>query len=254
MRFTALATVICFLVGFTQASADDFSALLAELSFGARPAAASAAPNLGVAPNRVAGVLRPAPNSFDLPGLPQASLQGPVARGQASSSASKLNLGAASALQEMNRQSGNVSANSVGHLFSRGRGHSGDCDTCDAPRIAKRPCATGCGEILDAPGQCQSCAPGSCFGKHKEEVPSVCVPRQEVRLPSSTMYQYFRSNRCHTNVWAGYSQECGKNHQCLHGTCDCHSKKKPSCQGGCEVLPPRSACNDCKSCDGPCGH
>ena len=96
------------------------------------------------------------------------------------------------------------------------------------------------------------CSSGQCGGG-KHSAPKRCVARKPVNLPSSSFRQYFRSNACYTNVWDGYSRECGKNHDCLHGDCDCHSKKQRGClaRGG-VTLPPRPSCHGCGGCDAGC--
>lgn len=255
-------TLVFSLISFTEACANDFRSLLSELNFSKQTTSSR---QLLVANPRSATALRPAPGT--------ATLQAPIVGHQHAAQNSAMS--ASSAIGQMKSRSGDVSANSVGHRMG-GLLHTGsncDCDACDAcpaprkrlqlPKLkCKSRCGSGCGEIIDAPcGCCNGCNKGCCLGRLKKEKhveQKVCMPRTEVNLPSSTMRQYFRSNRCATNIWDGYSQECGDNHKHIHGTCDCGTKKKRSCLsgrcgGGCgEILPPRQACNDCGSCDASC--
>ena len=271
----ALTLVLSF-ISFTEARADDFQSLINEINFSKQTASSQ---GLAVADRQTAPALRRVPSGYEMPsgfdmptGYDQAAtkLQAPVATRSLGSQSEAMS--AASAVGQMQANSGSVKADSVGHLL--GRRHGADCgcdtcDTCDALPAPKKPfrlpklgcksgCASGCGEIIDARCGCD-CGCGSkrgCRLKRKKQVEQkVCMPRRDVNLPSSTLQQYFRSDRCYTNVWDGYSRECGKNHEHIHGTCDCGTKKKRSClsghcRGGCgEILPPRQACNDCESCD-----
>ncbi len=72
----------------------------------------------------------------------------------------------------------------------------------------------------------------------------VCRPHVKPNLPSSTFLQYFRSNRCYSNVWDGYRQKCGLGHHHLHGTCDCYDPNREGCLGVKRA--------GCQSCDGSC--
>lgn len=85
-------------------------------------------------------------------------------------------------------------------------------------------------------------------------------PRAVPNLPNSTLYQYFRSNRCHTNVWVGYHQKCCPSlrnidqpfrrfFQGFHG----HScLLKGGCMGGCEVVDHHPHCG-CEPQQPTCG-
>lgn len=78
----------------------------------------------------------------------------------------------------------------------------------------------------------------------------MCRPHSSVNLPTSTLLQYFRSNPCYTNVWDGYQRKC-VHHTHLHGTCDCFRR---NCHDECgEVLEcaPCAPANSVK-CDGTC--
>jgi hypothetical protein len=78
-----------------------------------------------------------------------------------------------------------------------------------------------------------------------------CTPHVKPILPSSSLYQYFRSDKCYTHVWDGYRRNCGANHKHLHGECDCFTKssKGKSCNS---VLGHGCDRNGCGSCDAGC--
>lgn len=61
------------------------------------------------------------------------------------------------------------------------------------------------------------------------EQEAVCTPHLPPSLPSSTLYQYFRSNKCNSQVWDGYRQPCRHANAHLHGQCDCFKPKHQSC-------------------------
>lgn len=263
-------TVAFSVVSFTEACANDFRSLLSELNFS--KTTTNAQP-LGIANSQSAATLRPVPSTDP---AHSATLQAPVItrdRGPGD-----LTMSARSAIGQMKAASGQVAANSVGHLFG-GHHHAdsscdcGSCDACDAMPMPRKPirlpklgckpcCGSGGGEIIDAPCGCNSgCSKGCRLGlgkKHRHVEQKVCPPRTAVNLPASTLHQYFRSDRCNTNVWDGYTRECSDDHKHANGTCDCGTKKKRSCLTGLcggrcgEVLPPRQACNDCDSCDAGC--
>lgn len=54
-----------------------------------------------------------------------------------------------------------------------------------------------------------------------EQYEVYCRPRESVQLPTSSLYEYFRSHPCYTNVWEGYGIHCGSHHKHLHGECEC---------------------------------
>jgi len=247
MRTPAYATA--FLVALTiatTATSDDFSALLADLSFGdvtstsdpLTPTSPPAQDQFQRAPAAVSS--EPSPSEITMPdiALPQVALETPVStvpsRSQSmpTKSNDQVDFDAAFALQDSR-----VAAQPAGHLF-----HHGGSKGCD------------------------------------EEF--VCTPHTPPSLPSSTFYQYFRSNKCNSHVWDGYRQRCRHANAHLNGTCDCFKEKECSdcgivydapvveCQTGCngarrrlelprKLLPVRKECcdqesvNDCHSCDAP---
>jgi len=198
---------------------DDFSALLADLSFGDAPTVNEpSTESLTVVQEETLQDLMPLPAGLSMPGMlesspapeaavateaervaqpaPQVALMDPVPD---SVPMATIDLDAAISLQE----TASVPVQSVGHLM-----HGRECESC------------------------------ACVGCETE---AYCRPRGVVNLPSSTFHQYFRSHPCYTNVWDGYGIYCGPHHKHLHGECDCFK------HSGC------GACDTHGKCDG-CGH
>lgn len=198
---------------------DDFSALLADLSFGDAPTLDSPpGESLTVVQEQTLQDLEPVPVGLMMPGMlestphvgsnpgpqdsdlaaiqspvPQVALMDPV---PTQVQTPVIDFDAAFVLQEVPP----VPVRTVGH-----HGNQGDCNDCGTQ--------------------------GMMVG--------VCRPRNPVQLPASTLYQYFRSHPCYTNVWDGYGINCGSHHKHLHGECDCF---KNSGHGDC--------CDSkCDSCD-----
>jgi hypothetical protein len=65
-----------------------------------------------------------------------------------------------------------------------------------------------------------------------------CQPYTPPQLPTSTFYQYWRSNPCNVNVWDGFRNRCHKNIDLTihHGDQGCLSR---NCGGNC------GGCSDC---------
>lgn len=117
------------------------------------------------------------------------------------------------------------------------------------------------GEVVDGCSTCQdeskSCdrGCGGCKG-------GVCQPYERPVLPSSSFYQYWRSNACNTKVWDGYRNRCSSANIHTLGQCDCFEPKKKlfgSCRKrACGIVHPVDCgpapeCweqNACDSCDG----
>jgi hypothetical protein len=210
---TAAALVLSIMSGAVNAN-DDFSALLADLSFGDAPAVIEpTGESLTVVQEETLQDLMPLPGGLSMPGMlestpdeqpsaavavnqpaPQVALMDPV---PATVPMSKIDLDAAFAIQE----TASVPAQSVGHLM-----HANECES------------------------------GACGGYEAE---AYCRPRGMVNLPSSTFHQYFRSHPCYTNVWDGYGIYCGPHHKHLHGECDCFKKS------GCGACGGHGQCDGC---------
>lgn len=113
---------------------------------------------------------------------------------------------------------------------------------------------------------------GSCDECEDCEDALLCTPHTAAHLPSSSFYQYFRSNKCNSQVWDGYRQHCRSSNKHLNGTCDCFKPrppKKPHCCppiceadivecGDCyqrphrKLIPAKQSCNDCTACEPSC--
>lgn len=251
MKTRLFAAAICVLGPVVAVChADDFSALMADLSFSAvpsyaaNPPAAKASPPVG--PTELIGGLRQAPSQrADAPARSQAKLQAP-----------RFDIDAAMASQEA---SGSVDVSVDPPTFSRrtpaasvacrmggmGRAVAGDCvneccdggGSCDGAMVAcdAGGCGGGCGGNC---GDQRGC-------RHRKEKVIVCTPKDPVRLPTSTFLQYFNARPTDVHVWDGYTQRPCKLYEgeepaphsrdCLCSGC-----------GGCgEVLPP---CGNAKSC------
>jgi hypothetical protein len=92
-----------------------------------------------------------------------------------------------------------------------------------------------------AAGNCNSCATNH---RHGCENVVTCIPHLPPNLPHSTFLQYFRSNKCNSNVWQGYQQKCGLGHHHVQGTCDCFNPHRKDCFGI-----TNSHCGNCDTCD-----
>lgn len=90
-------------------------------------------------------------------------------------------------------------------------------------------------------GGCSSCATNHHCGCDNVVT---CIPHLPPNLPHSTFLQYFRSNKCNSNVWQGYHQKCGYGHDHIHGTCDCFNPHRKSC-----FATKHSHCGSCDACD-----
>ena len=203
---TAAALALSIMGGTVNAN-DDFSALLADLSFGdTQSVNEPAGESLTIVQEETLQDLMPLPGGMSWPGMlestpddqpsatvaaaqpaPLVALMDPV---PATVPAATIDLDAAFALQE----TASVTAQSVGHLT-----HANQCES------------------------------GACGGRETE---AYCRPRGMVNLPSSTFHQYFRSHPCYTNVWDGYGIHCGPHHKHLHGECDCFKQSGSGTCGG----------------------
>ncbi len=196
MRQTAFTLALLTIVAISpNTQADDFSALLADLSFNDLP---SLNKPLTVAKANPVAKLKPAPQATKAKStLSSVALQDPIPA-QGPAIRGKIDLESVFTAQEQ------ISAQSVGHLLHRDQG-----------------CDSGCSEtIID------------------------CSPHVKPNLPSSTLHQYFRTNKCNTHVWDNYRQPCRKSNSHVSGNCDCF-KNKSDCSS-CEII----ELNDCRSCDG----
>ena len=120
---------------------------------------------------------------------------------------------------------------------------------------------------------CNTCSSGRCNARGCRglfESHHGCVPHTPPNLPTSTFYQYFKSNSCNTRVWDGFQNRCyGNKHST--GQCNCFEPRqklgcglgclsrgvhRASCLGGCESGDCDSGCHELpagwgvESCDG----
>ncbi|MGI9472383.1 MAG: hypothetical protein ACR2NZ_12660 [Rubripirellula sp.] len=202
--FTASVFALATLANSVSAN-DDFSALLADLSFGDAPTLEE--PLAQVQEIKVAE-LKPVPTGFSMPEMvegtppaqvvsakppaaPQVALQDPIPE---SKPTPQIDLEAAFALQDPGFTEPSLQAQTVGFGQSSCLG-----DSCDHG--------------------------------------VVCRPHMRPNLPTSTFLQYFRSHPCYSNVWDGYRYECGPHHKHLHGECNCLNGSctgHGNCDSGCD--------------------
>ncbi len=231
MRTSALTSAFLTLATLAStASADDFSALLADLSFSDAPAPALTEP-LAVAQEETVEQLKQVPTGLTMPELvestpqsepiaevaiappveesiemesaPQVALKDPIPVSEPTSD--NVDFDAVFATQGV--PAIGVESKPVGHVFRQ-------CDN--------QACDTGI----------------------------ECRPHVKPQLPKSSLYQYFRSDACHTNVWDGYQRHCGAHHKHAHGQCDCFEKSRNNgCHG---LINTGGNCSDCGSCDALC--
>ena len=102
-----------------------------------------------------------------------------------------------------------------------------------SPRLGsclKKAGGGDCGPIVEPCG----CPPAKLCGDRRH-----CQPRRPVNLPRGDFYGYWTTDRCYTGLWDGYTRDCGKEHDHLHGRCDCKPDGRAACG---EVLPARCGC------------
>ena len=214
MRYATLtiATVVALTVNTNLRGEDDFSALLSDLSFG--NVTSLEMPPLAVTKEKLSQELKPvpAPTRTASKKVVQELVAPKVALQDPIPA--KVPVAAKKAdqidLEKMFAASEKTPAETVGHLL---HGHHGGCDAnCGTQTIE-------------------------------------CSPHVKPYLPSSTMYQYFRTNKCNTHVWDGYQQRCRKANAHLSGKCDCFES---SHHGGCSScgVSNSAGCASCSSCDG----
>lgn len=222
MRKSAItAAVLAFstLVGTAQAN-DDFSALLADLSFGdAAPSTEPTSESLTVVQEETLQDLMPPPSGLTMPGMLESNPEPSPAAPQANELFVVEEVAKAPAPQVA----------LMDPIPAGGPEDNVDLEAAFTLQEAIVPSATTVGHVLHHGNHCET----GC------EMGQVCRPRGAVRLPYSTFYQYFRSHPCYTNVWDGYGIYCGSHHKHLHGECDCFNQ---SHHGNCD------GCDKCDAC------
>ena len=226
MRHTAfLSTAAAVLLAVSPVFAqNDFDALLGDLTFGDAPASESL--TLDVAAEKAAESLKPvqaeASGGITMPTSSPAveaipAPQPSLVQGQPAVAAPHASAPHAVAAQPAPVQPSTDQPTTGGYIDFNQAFAAQNCDSCQG----------GC----DA-GYTNSFA-GGCGRSHHEEECETCVPYHAVSLPSSTLYQYFRSNPCHTDVWNGYRNKCCFASKHTRGECDCFNKDR--------------GCNDCNT-------
>ncbi len=206
MRKIAICTALLACLSSTTASADDFDALLGELTFGglSEPTGQTltldhiAADNLAPAPMTTVSAQAPveAPVGEILPVPEPDALSDP----------------------------GNVSEHVGAPLEAQ-----------PEPTVAAF-CDTGA--CSSGSGRCGQRQCGSHLGHDFN-----CVPHTPPNLPTSSFYEYFKSNACNCRVWDGWQNRCIGASKHSRGECDCFApRQKKSCFNGVSLRLPRGVC------------
>ena len=227
IAFQGILCAIAFATSFStnhSSAEDDFSALLSDLRFKNQ---LPQGPLARVADASQAPAILSAPNAGDALTLPAdaAVTSAPVGQGAAMESIPAPPPQAVQHTGPADYQ-GEIQHNQFVDPSSV-EACSDGCSTCDS----------GCG----------SCDSGN------------CQPYTPPRIPSSTLYQYWRSNACNVNVWYGYRNECHGANRHTMGNCDCFKPKKGLCAkfgqpSACQIVepldcgpPPAQWCDSCDS-------
>lgn len=249
MRISAVAVaIVVFSTGVYSVNAeDDFSALLADLTYTDAPGVAEPLSKAAAEPVEK---LKPVPE-FSMPATAPAMVD--LVETLESADLANRDLEQPAELeQEMN-----VSALRIALQ---------DPVPSEQPAISKSPSSTGQQFDLNEDFALQTpspAVPSRVVGHHHMHSAGVgcdqsvgcgngmvCCPHPIVNLPTSTLLQYFRSHPCYTNVWDGYQRKC-THHTHLHGTCDCFQRNyHEECGEVLECAPWDPA--NCVNCDGTC--
>ncbi|MCC9599570.1 hypothetical protein LOC67_03280 [Stieleria sp. JC731] len=217
---TAVAALVAssVLAG-TQASArqTDFDALLAEVEFGDP----SGAPAVPAVPQQAPAVEAGAQSALglELPAepLPEIPATAPVAETAAPVEASALT---------------NVPAPIPAPAPIVDSVAAEPCQSCGDNYASACGCNNGCNG---------GCKLGNKLSNRFQE--GSCMPYMPPQMPTSTFYQYWRSNACNTNVWDGYRNRCnGKIDMSIH------RDKAHGCDT-CSGAMPANWCDLQQSCD-----
>ena len=229
MRTSAVAAILAItIVPVSLCTGDDFSALLADLSFGdvapvetAKESVETAKESLTVAQEKTVAELKPVPTGIMMPEMIESAAQ-EVAAPEST----------ANAAPEVDPEAGQSPQVALQDPIP--------ATVPEASQLVDLEAAFA----LEGVQSAQSAIPTQVVGHHRHHKcqpacdPIVtCRPHNKVNLPSSTFMQYFRSNACNTNVWDGYQQKCRCCNKHLDGRCDCFDKRgKSGCgcaSGGC---------------------
>jgi hypothetical protein len=224
MRKSALsAAILALSIAVPLYAHDDFDALLADLSFGeVTPQNGPAKESLKVIEDETLRDLFPMPAGMSTPGMLESSPDPESVVSSASTIAREPQVMPAPAPQValMDPIVNEVPVKTIdfGTAFTLDSGLSAPVTTVG--HHPQQACETG------------DCASGNCGDGYHHAGSGVCRPRGTVNLPSSTLYEYFRSHPCYTNVWDGYGIYCGSHHKHLHGECDCFKNSGRGCSNG----------------------
>lgn len=219
MRTSAItAALLALSISGTVNANDDFDALLADLSFGdAAMAMEPTGESLTVVQEETLQDLMPLPSGFVMPGMLESTPESKPGNGISVSP----DVDVANTAEPAVPQVALMDPIPV-------RAPGGTIDFEDAFTIQESGKTTAA-MVSHLHGS--HMASGDCGGCNDFGHGAVCRPRNPVHLPSSTLYQYFRSHPCYTNVWDGYGIYCGSHHKHLHGECDCFKNKGHGCCG-----------------------
>jgi hypothetical protein len=241
--FAALRVSAVLLITVSTALASDFDALLSELTFDQPPAAGDAETlTLDVAAERTAESLEPAPPQVEdeLTMPPQPHSPQPLSDLPATPAAEPETVVPAS-------------PPSIAPPVVVDMNEAFAAQECSAP-----PCAACQGEPCGGPrGGCARCGCHDAHGCHGCQLHgslcTTCVPYHPPRLPSSTFYQYFRTNACNVDVWNGYQNRCCFAAEHTRGECECFEKDRRCSTWDsvvCSESCPPQACADGGACAG----
>jgi len=240
MRKIALCTaLIAILASGTASAKNDFEALLGELDFGGSSTTTAAqtltldkiaADNLAPAPNTQVSAQEPIVDPVPVPEPQHAeSIVMPAPEPDAAADQNVVE-------PEMSAELG-------------------------APVAAPAP-ACGCSPQPRCNQCCnnrRSCNTQQCLDQLLNKLHGTCVPHTPPNLPTSSFYQYFKSNSCNCRVWDGYQNKCVLCSKHSRGECNCFEPHQ-SCLSGLSCNTPRcrgGACGNgsCKSgnCCEPAG-
>ena len=230
MRKTAfLSTAAALLISVSPVAAQtDFDALLSDLTFGDSPSAGETL-TLDVAAEKAAETLKPAPaepkTTLTLP--PEAEVvvapsptpeSAPAATPEASRSIVQGPMAHAPITPTMAAPTPVAPT----HIDFAQAFAAQECDACGGCDSAcGGPCAGGCAT--------DGCLLGGC-GKKKDHDCPTCIPYHKASLPSSSFFQYFRSDACNVDVWNGFHNRC-----CYADHHSYHDKNKRGCMD-CETI------------------
>lgn len=225
MRKIALCIALTAILSGNAPAENDFDALLGELTFGGPAESAQtltleniAANNLAPAPNAQVSaqepIADPAPIADPQPVVTEAIVMPEV--DQATDAAPVEQEAAAEPIPAPVVSPMPAPACEGGHCGT------GECHSCNS--CSSRQCCNNRQSL---------CNTSDCKLFNFDKMACACVPHTPPNLPTSSFYQYFKSNACNCRVWDGYQNRCIYSSKHSRGQCDCfHHKPKKSCLSG----------------------